>query len=242
MPSFFDTTHLFDQYYYKRSGYIGGTTAFHDFCVPYLKRGAQILDVGAGPSNSTSDFLATLGSVCGLDITNEVSENRALESWRIFDGKRMPFEDNSFDCCFSNWVLEHVESPVEHFQEIARILRPGGVYCFRTMNAHHYVGAISRFSPQWFHNAVANRVRALKPGAHDPYPTFYRCNTLSALRRIAKQANFANLHIKTIEAEPSYGKANPLLFYPMFVWERAVNAGEVFQSFRASILGAAIKP
>ncbi len=227
MPSLFDTAHLFDKYYYKREGYVGGTTAFHNFCASHLRLGARLLEVGAGPSNNTSDFLATFGPLCGLDVTNEVSENRALESWQIFDGKRMPFEDNSFDCCFSNWVLEHVEKPLEHFQEVARILRPGGVYCFKTLNAHHYVGAISRFSPHWFHKAVANRVRALRPGAHDPYPTFYRCNTLAALGRIAKKANFASLDIKMIEAEPSYGKVNALLFYPMLAWERAVNAGEI---------------
>jgi ubiquinone/menaquinone biosynthesis C-methylase UbiE len=63
----------------------------------------MILDIGAGPSNATSDFLASRGTVCGVDISEQVGANRALTSWKTFDGRQMPFENNSFDFCISDW-------------------------------------------------------------------------------------------------------------------------------------------
>jgi SAM-dependent methyltransferase len=237
LASIFDTTHLFNKYYFKRAGYLSATTAFHRLCASRTAPLGTILEIGAGPSNGTSDFLATLGSVCGVDVSDEGSRNRALSSFHLFDGKRLPFEDNSFDCCVSNWVLEHVQTPREHFREVHRVLRPGGAYFFRTMNIHHYVGAISKLTPHWFHRAVANWLRGLPQEAHDPWPTFYNCNTIGAIHRIARETGFHKVKVDVFECEPSYGKASALLFYPMFAWERAVNATDSLQRFRAQILG-----
>jgi ubiquinone/menaquinone biosynthesis C-methylase UbiE len=235
------TIHLFDKYYYDRPDFVGGTRSFHELCASRIKAGSLILDIGAGPSNTTSDFLATLGTVWGVDMSKEVAGNRALASWKIFDGRKMPFEDNSFDFCVSDWVLEHVEEPARHFAEVNRILRPGGSYCFRTLNAFHYVGAISRFSPFWFHKAVTSRLRGLENETREPYPTFYRCNTLRAVHHTALKTGFSEATVKMLEAEPSYGRASPLLFYPMFLWERTVNATEILRFLRAGILGSVAK-
>jgi ubiquinone/menaquinone biosynthesis C-methylase UbiE len=220
---------------------VSGTKAFHDLCSSTLRGRNQILEIGAGPSNETSDYLAALGQLTGVDISNEIAGNRALKQWRVFDGRNLPFEDNSFDGCVSNWVLEHVEFPTEHLKEVHRVLKPGGVYCFRTMNAMHYVGAIANFSPQWFHEAVANRVRGLSAEAHAPYPTFYRCNTLRAVFRNSESSGFSRVSVTAYEAEPSYGRASRILFYPMLAWERAVNASQTLQFLRAGIFGNLVK-
>jgi hypothetical protein len=45
-----------------------------------------------------------------------------------------------------------------------------------------------------------------------------------------------------IEAEPSYGAAHPLLFYPMMAYERVVNSSDLFSVFRVNILGTLRKP
>jgi ubiquinone/menaquinone biosynthesis C-methylase UbiE len=235
------TSHLYEKHYHSRPDFIDGTKLFHRLCASHTPHGGKILEIGAGPSNPTSDYFATLGSLSGLDVSPEVANNRALKSWHLFDGARMPFEDNSFDGCFSNWVVEHIEMPVEHFREVNRILRPGKSYCFRTMNVLHYVGAISRLSPHWFHRAVANRVRGLPEEAHDPWPTFYRCNSLRSVQHISRKAGFQTVNVSMVETEPSYGKASQLLFYPMFAWERMLNATETLRFLRAGIFGTVTK-
>ena len=47
----------------------------------------------------------------------------------VGDIHNMPFADNSIDAIICISVLEHVENPIKAFEEIYRVLKPGG-YCF----------------------------------------------------------------------------------------------------------------
>jgi SAM-dependent methyltransferase len=141
----------------------------------------------------------------------------------------------------SNYVLEHVPNAEVHFQEIFRVLKPGGIYFFRTPNIWHYVTIGSRLLPHSAHVAIANRLRGLKD-AHDPYPTVYRANSRAAINRLANQSRLVPVRLEMIEAEPSYGAAHPFLFYSMMAWERFVNRFERASMFRANILGMITKP
>ena len=232
---------LFAEYYYARPDFIDGTTRFHDTCSGSIRRGSTILEIGAGPANTTSAHLAALGAVVGLDISDEVQLNPHLASAHVYDGGAFPFDSESFDACASNYVLEHVGDPDTHFAEVARVLRPGGVYCFRTPNIWHYIVLASTCVPHAVHKALANRMRRLD-GAHDPYPTFYRANTRRTIARLAGMAGLATVGLPTIEAEPWYGRSRALLFYPMLAYERVVDGSETFAGFRANILGVLQKP
>ena len=234
------TQALFDKYYPKDQ-YEGGTIPFLRLCANEITPGSRILEIGAGPENPFSEFLSQRGAVTGIDVSPEVRTNQWLSDAVVFDGRQMPFPDSSFDACCSNWVLEHVEDPAAHFREVARILRPGGVYCFRTPNLYHYVPMGARLLPFFMHLNLANRLRAQQEFAHDPYPTFYRANTRSALRRLCSRAGFDEPSIRMIEAEPSYGAAHALLFYPMMMYERIVNRFEFTACFRITMLAAVRK-
>lgn len=43
-----------------------------------------------------------------------------------YDGKKLPFEDESIDSVFSSHVLEHIEEPLEAIREWFRVLKIGG--------------------------------------------------------------------------------------------------------------------
>lgn len=230
------TQALFDKYYYSQSGFEGGTLPFFRICREQIPSGASILEVGAGPGNECSEMLSEIGPVTGLDVDEDVRNNRWLSSAHVFDGKRMPFADASFDACVSNFVLEHVSHPEEHFAEIGRVLRPGGVYCLRTPNLFHYVSAGARIMPYSMHLMLANRLRSLADDAHDPYPTWFRSNTRGRLRKLCLAGGLGNPAITMIEPEPSYGRAHPLLFYPMMAYERLVNFSDTLSGFRNTIL------
>lgn len=235
------TQALFDKYYYSRSDFEGGTLPFFRLCKEQIPSGAEILEVGSGPSNECSQMLSGIGAVTGLDVDPDVENNRWLSKACIFDGKKMPFADNSFDACVSNFVLEHVSHPSEHFIEIARVLRPGGVYCLRTPNLFHYVSAGAFVMPHSVHLMVANRLRSLADDAHDPYPTWFRANTRSRLRKLCLMSGLDAPTITMVEPEPSYGRAHPLLFYPMMAYERFVNLTDALSGFRVTILLATRK-
>jgi len=232
----------FDRYYYSRAGYIGGTERFHQLCQSRFANGGRILEIGAGPVNPTTAFLASLGPVTGLDVSAEVLTNPNLAEARVYDEIKMPLSGEAFDLCVSNYVLEHVAEPASHFQEVFRVLKPGAAYCFRTPNRWHYVTMAATRMPHSIHLRLANKLRALAADAHDPWPTVYRANTLNKLRHWARRSGLLPVELRMIEAGPSYGAAHPLLFYPMMVYERLVNSSDLFSLFRVNILGTFRKP
>jgi SAM-dependent methyltransferase len=236
-----DTKALFDRYYWSRAEFRNGTEQFHALCARNFAAGGPLLEIGAGPSNATSDFLATLGPLTGLDVSDEVRGNRALAEAGVFDGGAFPFADASFSGCVSNYVLEHVEDPGAHFREVARVLRPGGAYLFRTPNRWHYVAVASRMLPHFVHVRAANRLRKLSDDAHEPWKTFYRANSGGSLRRLARGAGLEARELRVIEPEPSYGAAHAALFYPMMAYERTVNSTRALEGLRANFLGVFYK-
>lgn len=235
------TQHLYEKYYRSKPGFRGGTLPFFDVLTGNIPKGADILEIGAGATNNTTKLLSTLGTVTALDVDPDVQENKYVAKPLVFDGIHFPISDGSFDACVSNWVLEHVADPVSHFAEVARVLRPGGVYCFRTPNLFHYVMLGSRMLPHSAHLMLANRLRKLTPEAHAPWPTFYRANRPQRLKRLIERAGLSATSLQLIEPEPAYGNAHAALFYPMMAYERIVNSSRFFETFRVIILCTARK-
>lgn len=230
------TSRLYERYYHGRPGFVDGTEQFHSLCRTHIAKGSRILEIGAGPSNETSDFLAGLGELSAADVSAEVLQNRVVGGRAVvYDGARLPFADASFDACVSDYVLEHVEDPRMHLREVSRVLRPGGVYVVRTPNLFYYVSLVSRFTPFRVHLALANRLRGLGEESHAPYPTVYRCNTERAMRREAAAAGLAVERCDMVEKEPSYARASAWLFYPAMWWERLLNATERLAGLRANL-------
>lgn len=230
------------RFYESRPGWVCGTTEFHELCRELTPTGATLLEIGAGPSNATSRYLATIGAVYGIDIDSEVLRNDALREAHVFDGTTLPFADESIDVCVSNWVVEHLTNPEAHLVEVRRVLKPGGIYAFRTSNCWHYIGGIAHLTPHWFHVLVANRLRNLPVGTRDPYPTMYRMNSRRKVLQLAHRCGLAVERLRMVEKEPSYGMGSRLLFLAFLAYERLVNSTDLLAPFRATIHCAMRKP
>jgi 2-polyprenyl-3-methyl-5-hydroxy-6-metoxy-1,4-benzoquinol methylase len=168
--------------------------------------------------------------------------NDALESGSVMEGDRFPVGDGAFDCCVSDYVVEHVTNGAAHLREVHRVLRPGGAYVFRTVNRFHYVALIAAATPHRFHTLVANRARRLPRGTHDPYPTVYAMNTLSAIERASENAGLTIDVIEWSEKEPAYGRFSRLAFFPMLFYERLVNSSTRLARLRANLYVVLRKP
>jgi len=85
----------------------------------------RLLDFGCG-AKPYKDLFTSVSEYIGLDYASEghshVDENIDV----FYDGKTIPFPDNSFDSVFSSEVFEHVFSLQEILPEISRIIKPGG--------------------------------------------------------------------------------------------------------------------
>lgn len=231
-----------ERYYSPSRGFKNGTDEFHELAARAIPKGAEILEIGAGPSNPTSRFLATIGRVHGLDPDPAVKTNDALASASLLEGDRYPFDDARFGACVSNYCIEHIPSPEEHLAEVARVLAPGGAYVLRTPNRWHYVSLVSSLTPHWFHELVANRMRNVGDDAHDPYPTVYAMNTKRDVERHAARAGLVVEELRMVEKEPSYGMSSRALFLAFMAYERAVNATDAASELRSNIFAVLRKP
>lgn len=95
----------------------------------------QILDFGAGIGTSLPHFLRFFhdASLTCLDVSEkslEVGRSRfpGLADFQSFDGKCIPFPDNTFDLAFAACVFHHIPHSA-HFgllREWLRVIKPGG--------------------------------------------------------------------------------------------------------------------
>ena len=231
-----------DRHYRARLGWVDGTTEFHELCRGLAPGNARILEVGAGLANPTSAFLASLGELDGLDISDEVKENTHLRGRFVFDGDRFPLADASYDLVVSDYVVEHVVSPDSHLAEIKRVLRPGCPYVFRTPNRFHYVSIAAQMTPFWLHTKLVNRLRGLPADAHDLYPTVYAMNTCADIRHHASRVGLTVERIDMVEKEPSYGMFARPAFLAFMAYERLVNSTESLAWLRANVFAVLRKP
>ena len=85
----------------------------------------RLLDFGCGAKPYQSLF-TNVTEYIGLDYISE-GHSHANENVDVFyDGKIIPFENESFDALFSSEVFEHVFALQEVLPEISRVLKKGG--------------------------------------------------------------------------------------------------------------------
>ncbi len=94
---------------------------------------ARILDFGCGLGRHVQELRAEGYEALGVDLERPQftpGRNRMWDEGEcLFVSSptgEFPFEDGSFDLCFSTSTLEHVMSYSKPMSEIARVLRPGG--------------------------------------------------------------------------------------------------------------------
>jgi 2-polyprenyl-6-hydroxyphenyl methylase / 3-demethylubiquinone-9 3-methyltransferase len=104
--------------------------------------GLRVLDIGCGGGFLAERFAALGCRVTGIDpAAASVDAARAHAAgrglridYRVGAGEELPFADTEFDvaCCCD--VLEHVSDVDRVIGETARVLKPGGLYLFDTVN------------------------------------------------------------------------------------------------------------
>lgn len=208
-----------------------------------VRPGTVALDLGAGAGlKFTYDLKSKVepgGEIIGADFDSRVCENPLLHRGVVLDGKGLPCEDAIFDLVFSRYVLEHVTDPSALLSDIYRVLKPGGSFLFLTPNKWHYVALASRFTPHAFHGWY-NRLRGREES--DTFPTVYRLNSRSAVRRHFRNAGFVEKELVMRECCPNYLMLAAPLFLMGVAFERLVNSSEVFAGLRVNVLGHYCKP
>ena len=104
--------------------------------------GTNVLDLGCGGGFLAEEFAKDGFRVTGIDPAKRSIEaarqhaaaNNLSIDYQIGVGEALPFPDDSFDIIACCDVLEHVEDPGLVIREVARTLKPGGVFFYDTVN------------------------------------------------------------------------------------------------------------
>jgi len=106
----------------------------------FVKEGARVLDL---MSSWTSHLPKEVrpASVSGLGMNRaELEQNPRLDDYSVHDlnaSQQLPYADESFDVALCTVSVEYLTRPLEVFSDVARALKPGGVF-------------VVTFSNRWF--------------------------------------------------------------------------------------------
>jgi ubiquinone/menaquinone biosynthesis C-methylase UbiE len=209
---------------------------FRECILRFVGPDSQVLDIGAGAGIvSEMNFKDVAKRVAGVDPDERVVDNPYLHDAHIGTGEKLPFDDETFDVAFADNVMEHLENPQKVFREINRVLKPGGVFLGKTPNAWHYMPLIARTTPHWFHRIV-NKARGR--AVVDTFPTRYRANTPSAVRKLAAATGFKPISIERFEGRPEYLRITPPTYLVGWGYEKLVNSTRLLSPFRILLIVA----
>ena len=103
---------------------LGQDQKWRDTVVSQLPHG-RLLDLGAGTGAANEIFGDR--EVVALDPAPEMLGLNAESSRVVGIGEALPFADGAFDAVFSAYVFRNLDSVDATMEEIARVLRPGGM-------------------------------------------------------------------------------------------------------------------
>ena len=147
--------------------------------------GKQVLDLGCAGGFMAEALAARGARVAGIDPAGQaIAAARAHARDAGYDiaydvgvGEALPYADAVFDAVVCVDVLEHVADLEKVLTEVARVLRPGGLFLFDTIN-RNFLARLATIT------VAEDLLRLLPPGTHDPALYIRPDDLRSAMTRV----------------------------------------------------------
>lgn len=92
-----------------------------------FKPAIRVLEIGGGNGYQASVISSWGCQVHSIDLPETSAEPKRYYPVQEYDGKNIPFPNESFDLIFSSNVLEHVSALSSLLCEMRRVLKPDGI-------------------------------------------------------------------------------------------------------------------
>jgi len=162
----------------------------------YLTHPVHWLDAGCGRRLLGKDLepleneLVSLAQiVVGVDLDFPHLRKHVNISRRVCASlDSLPFSDASFELITCNMVVEHLPAPFTTFQEMSRVLAPGGTLMVHTPNSRNYLVFTNILAKKLLPRSMALKL-VPERAPDDIYPTYYRANNARVLRDLGESVN-----------------------------------------------------
>lgn len=139
---------------------------------PHLRSKARLLDLGCGPRDQAVPATYLDLEYVGVDYASPSADALA-------DAHAIPFRDETFDLVLAYAVLEHLYDPLVAIREVARVLRPDGIF----------FGVMSQGEPfhdSYFHATALGLLTLLSRAGFRATQLWYSFDTLHGLATMGR--------------------------------------------------------
>jgi ubiquinone/menaquinone biosynthesis C-methylase UbiE len=115
----------------------------------HIGHGSHVLEIGSGPGHVAHALTEAGAIVTGVDFSAQMvtvarRQNPGI-TFQEANAEHLPFEARTFDAVVSNFVVHHLARPTVVFQEVCRVLKPGGHFVFSVFGAPEAQSSIGAF-------------------------------------------------------------------------------------------------
>jgi ubiquinone/menaquinone biosynthesis C-methylase UbiE len=155
------------------------------------------------------ELVANCGLLVGMDYDLPSLRNHRSISLKVRGNiNDLPFPDSYFDLVTANMVVEHLADPREQFQEVNRILKPGGRFLFHTPNTLGHPTLLAKLTPEKLKHKLIYLLDGRKE--EDVFDTFYAANSKQQIADLAQVTGFEVAKIRMIVSDAVFALIPPI--------------------------------
>lgn len=219
---------LFFKIYWKIQGIITpglrySQYIYEDFLNYYVNEDIKWLDLGCGHqilppwrSKKEKELIESCKLIVGIDFDlNSLKKHKNIFFKIKGDITKLPFKDNFFNLVTANMVVEHLDNPEIQFNEVRRILKPGGIFIFHTPNVLGYPTIAAKLVPKILKKKLIYLLEGRRE--EDIFDTFYRANSKLKIKNLANKAGFKVVIIKMIVSTAELAIITPIAIFELIL-------------------------
>ena len=151
------------------------------------RRHNRLLDIGCGAGGLLLAARKNGWNAQGLEVAGQATEHVRSLGFEVFHGElqQAEFPSEYFDVITAAEILEHLSEPRLLVQEVARILRPGGLFWTTTPHAH----------------GLSARVLGLKWRCVCP-PEHLQLFSVAGIKALLREVGFRQIRFQTTGCNP----------------------------------------